>query len=109
MRAGKLRQEIVLQQLTSTTGDGAGGVASEIWTDFATVYADVEPLQGRELYQAQQINDELTHQITMRYYPGVASTMRVKYGTRILLIESIIDTEEGHRQLLLICKEQVAA
>jgi SPP1 family predicted phage head-tail adaptor len=107
MRAGQLRQTITLQTLTPT-GDNAGGVASETPVDFATLYAHVEPLSGRELVQAHQVNDELTHRIVMRYYPGVASNMRVKYGTRFFLIESIIDVDERHRGLILMCKELVA-
>lgn len=107
MRAGQLRHQITLQQL-GTTDDGGGGVDTESWTDFATVYARVAPLAGRELVQAQQVNDELTHAITMRYYPGVSSKMRVKYGVRIFLIESIVDEDERHRGLLLMCTEKVA-
>lgn len=107
MKAGGLRHEITLQQL-ATTDDGGGGVESEDWTDFVTVYAHVEPLSGRELFQAQQVNDQLSHRITMRYYPGVKSTMRVKFGARILLIESVIDVDEHHREIQLMCLEAVA-
>ena len=76
MKAGQLRQMIVFQTL-GTTGDGGGGVASESWTDFApAMYAHIEPLAGRDLVQAQQINSELTHRIEMQYYPGITSQMR---------------------------------
>lgn len=109
MKAGSLRQQITVQQLSSTTGDGGGGVASENWTDFATVYADVEPLTGRELFQAQQVNDELTHKITIRYIPGLSSKMRVKYGSRIFQIESVLDVGERHREVQLMTRELVAA
>lgn len=112
MRAGSLRQLVTLQQLLAGTDDGGGGIAespdNENWSDFATLYAHVEPLSGRELFQAQQINDQLTHRITVRYYPGVLSAMRVKYGTRIFIIESIIDVDERHREIQLMTRELVA-
>lgn len=106
MKAGALRRRVTLQT-QSLVGDGAGG-DTESWKDFVTVSAEILPLTGRELFQAQQVNDELTHRITLRYYPGVTSDMRVKYGTRIFLIESLIDTEERHRELVVMGKELVA-
>jgi SPP1 family predicted phage head-tail adaptor len=107
VRAGQLRQRIDIQTV-ALTADGAGG-ATEAWSNFVTgIYAHVEPLSGRELFQAQQVNDELTHKITARYYPGITSKMRVKYGARTFLIESIVDAEERHRSLELMCKELVA-
>lgn len=107
MRAGRLRKRIDIEQ-QALTSDGAGG-DTESWSAFvAGIYADVEPLTGRELFQAQQVNDELSHRVTVRYYPGVTSKMRVKYGTRVFLIESIIDPEERHRELQLMTREVVA-
>ena len=106
MRAGKLRHSVTLQS-QSLTADGAGG-ATESWVDFVTVRANVEPLSGTEAFQAQQVNDDLSHTVTMRYYPGVTSKMRVKYGTRYFLIESIINTGERNREMILACREVVA-
>lgn len=107
MRAGQLRQRIDVQSV-ALTGDGGGG-ATEVWSNFASgIYAHVEPLSGLELFQAQQVNDQLTHKVTIRYFPGITSKMRVKYGTRIFLIEYPIDPEERHRSIELMCKELVA-
>jgi SPP1 family predicted phage head-tail adaptor len=107
MKAGQLRKRIDIEQ-QALTADGGGG-DTESWSALASgIYADVEPLSGRELFQAQQVNDELSHRVTIRYYPGVTSKMRVKYGARVLLIESIIDLEEKHRQVQLMCREVIA-
>lgn len=103
MKAGLLRQRITLQSV-ALTPDGAGG-ATETWSDFATLYARVAPLSAREPFQAHQIASEATHAITLRYYPGVSDKMRVRYGNRTFLIESIVDEDERHRGLLLLCRE----
>lgn len=107
MRAGTLRHRVTLQsqQLTS---DGQGG-QTESWTDFAVgVYCRIEPLQGAEKVQAQQVNDELTHRISLRYLPGLSSKMRVLYGSRVFLIESTLNDNERNAEMVMFAKELVA-
>lgn len=105
MSAGKLRHRVTIQQLVKAD-DGYGGIV-ETWQDVATVWATVEPLRGSERYRAQQVQSELTHKVTMRYRPGVKPQMRLLYGDRVLEIEAVIDVEERHRWLELLCSEVV--
>lgn len=103
MMAGKLRHRIAIEQVTST-GDGYGG-RSEAWATFATVWAFVKPLRGHEYFQAQQMQAKVTHNIKMRYRQGVTHKMRVRYGSRILNIVSVINPDEKGRELVLMCEE----
>jgi SPP1 family predicted phage head-tail adaptor len=105
MKPGNLRNRVTLQQLTRTD-DGAGGY-TETWTGVATVWADVYPLKGNERYEAQQVQANLSHRVTIRYRTGVEPSMRLLYGTRTLTIEAVIDPEERHRELILMCSEVV--
>lgn len=105
MRAGRLRHRVTVEQLL-VTDDGYGG-QSQAWSTFATVWASVEPLQGREYFQAQQAQATVTHKVTMRHLDGVTHDMRVKHGSRALNIVSVIDTEERGRELVLMCEEAV--
>ena len=105
MIPGNLRQRVVIQQLTRTD-DGAGGY-TETWAAIATVFADVYPLKGNERYEAQQVQANLSHRVTIRYRAGVEPSMRLQYGTRILTIEAVIDPEERHRELILMCSEVI--
>ena len=57
MRAGKLREKIVIQQNTPTQDDY--GAEKEVWTTFATRRASVEPLKGNEFFAAQQTDANL--------------------------------------------------
>lgn len=104
--AGKLRHRVTLQELVKTD-DGYGGIA-ETWRDVATVWAAVEPLSGDERYAAQQVQSDLTHRVTIRYRAGVRPQMRVMYAGRVLQIVAVIDREERHRYLELLCSEVVS-
>jgi SPP1 family predicted phage head-tail adaptor len=105
MMAGALRHRVAIEQVAAT-GDGYGG-RTESWTVLATVWAAVEPLSGREYFQAQQAQAKVTHKVTMRYRSGVTPGMRVKHGSRYFGIVSVLDTGEKNRELVLMCEEAV--
>jgi len=103
MKAGSLRHRVIIQQLA--TGQDSAGAITETWSDFATVFAAVEPLSGREYWQAQQVAAETSIRVRVRYLAGIVPTMRVLYGSRILQILSIVDPEERHREIQFMCRE----
>jgi SPP1 family predicted phage head-tail adaptor len=108
MQAGKLRHRIEIQQPVGTTRDGAGakkGKDRQAWTVLARLWAAVEPLAGRELYNAQQVQPNLSHRVRVRYLDGVKAKMRVKHDRRYLNIETVINLEERDRELHLMCTE----
>lgn len=43
----------------------------------------------------------------LRWYPDITPDMRIMYAGRVLNIVSVIDPEEAHRELQLMCKEGV--
>lgn len=104
MRAGLMRHRITLQQSTPTRG-GTFSDPQEAWSAFATVWARVAPLSGREFFQNREVHGEVDHRITIRYLVGVTSKMRVQLGARIFQIESVIDLEERHVEQQLMCRE----
>ena len=101
MRAGRLRHRVTIQQLVPDPSIGG----EDSWHDYATVWAAVEPLRGREYLAAQQEGAEVTGRITIRYIAGLKPTMRIKYGERIYQILSGIDPEERNAELQLMVKE----
>lgn len=106
MNISKLRHRVTIQNKV-TLPDGYGGVTST-WQDVATVWASVEPLNGRELYAAQQVKAELSHRVRIRYMSGIKPEMRIAFDNRTFEIEAIIDPEERHESLELLCSEVVA-
>lgn len=106
MDAGKLRHRIALQKMTGAKD--SEGVPVEVWTDVArSVAASLEPLKGREYYQAAAMTAENGIPVTIRYRPGITAALRVRFGTRILNIRNVIDPEERHIKLILMCEEVV--
>jgi len=104
MRAGKLRHRITLQRNNPTRNFIGDPVPH--WEDYATVDAEVCPLKGREFFDAQQVNAELTTRVRLRWLPGVKAEHRVKFNDRILEIASPpINVDERNRELVLMCRE----
>ena len=62
--AGSLRHRLVWQRQADTSDpmNEPGGD----WTTLTTIWADVEPLGGRELWNARQVKATSTHRITAR-------------------------------------------
>jgi SPP1 family predicted phage head-tail adaptor len=108
MRAGDLRHRVTFQS-RSMAADSFGG-QSPVWTDVATVSADISPLSGRELVAAQSVNVEISHMVTIRYQqqfagPKAVAAMRIVYGDRIFNIHASIDPDERHKSIQLTCSE----
>lgn len=106
--SGKLSKRIIIQQLEagSPTRDDYGQ-PNETWGTLAEVWAKIKPLRGRELWAQQQVQSEITQRVVIRYRNDVTSKMRIKVkGTsRFLVIKSVIDTDEKHEELQLMCAE----
>ncbi|WP_069649642.1 phage head closure protein [Caloranaerobacter ferrireducens] len=101
MNVGLLRDRVTIQNYVRIP-DGYGGY-TETWQDVATVWANIKPLRGREFFQAQQIQSEVTHKITIRYTDAVNITSRIKYKNKTFEIKSIIDIDNRHRFLEIMC------
>lgn len=103
MEAGKLRHQVTIQSKSETT-DAFGGPV-DTWADVATVWANVEPLQGRELVNAQTVNAETTTRITMRYLTGVIPANRIIFEGKFYNLQAVIDPELKHRELIIMASE----
>lgn len=81
------------------------GEVNKEWTTFFTTRASIRPISGREFYQAESINSEVTHKVNLRYIEGIKSDMRIKFGNRVFEIISVINFEERNIELQVLCKE----
>lgn len=103
MRAGELRKRVLIQQ--RSTGQDTSGGQLTTWSDVATVWAAIEPMSGRELINAAAAQSEATHTVLLRYRPGIVPAMRINYQSRLFDIKAVLDENERHRMLTLICAE----
>jgi SPP1 family predicted phage head-tail adaptor len=103
--AGRLRHRILIVQPTLAQ-DASGGTQEDQANTFATVWASIEALSGRELYAAQQKVSQVTHKITIRWWPGVKANMNVQFEDREFQIESVENPDEQKKMLVLLCMER---
>jgi len=103
VRSGRLRHRVTIQQpVVAVNGYGE---RITTWSTVAVVWAAVEPLRGREFFDAEQVQAEISHRVVLRYRSGLTTTMRLLHLTRVLHIGTIIDVDERHRELQLMCRE----
>lgn len=107
MIAGKLDQRVALQQPTSTA-DAMGGCVTTFAT-VATVWAQVEPLSGREFEAAKAANSEVELKVIIRYYSGLTPKWRLQHGAKVYEILAVLNLSSGKKDLKLLCKETPAA
>lgn len=114
--ASTLRHRMSLQQEVLTQ-DAVGGYTRS-WLEVAQVWGRIEPVGGsdarqsafnsKEVYASGQIQNQITHRITMRYMEGVQPTMRLVYQERLLEIRYVIDVDEGKNKLEILASEHLA-
>lgn len=101
------RHRITIQEFVEEVDEYGTPIGSG-WQDVMTVWASVEPIRGCEYIEVQNTQAELTTRIRMRYRPGITPAMRVVYQRRIFDIQSVIDINEQHTHLELMCVEKVS-
>jgi head-tail adaptor len=97
---GDLNKRVTYQTKTSTRSFTSAGQKIDTWDEGTEYWAKVEPLSGRELWTARQLQASTTHRITMRNV-GVAIKSPNRFvltdpvfGTRYLYVESVYRIDE---------------
>ena len=106
MRAGLLRHLVHLEAPAEGAQD-SHGQPPDGWEPVTETYAQIEPLSGRELESARQVQARVTHRITIRFLEGVSPRMRVRYGERAFEIASVTNDGERDRTTVLMAVEVV--
>lgn len=100
----ELRQRLVLEELTREEDDGGG--FTETWVEVAILAAALRPLDGEERFESDRLTGAVTHEVVLRYRPGVVPAMRFRQSARVFHILSVIDVEERRRWLKCLCQER---
>lgn len=108
LRAGQLNRRITLQRQSSVQDSFGGPVRT--WINVTTVWADIQPLSGRELESAQRMASEISHQITVRYQVSLTDTRvvsgyRALYKSRIFNIHAGLNEDESNVLITLLASE----
>lgn len=105
IQSGTLQHQVVIKSITDSVGARGGIVETE--SDFATVFASIEPLRGRERYEAQRVDAEINHRIRMHYVAGVTPKMRIVFGTQTFDIKSVVNVRSLGKELEILATECV--
>lgn len=114
MRAGLLRHRITIQKQSFTRNNYGEKVG--VWNDNINVWAQIQPLRGREYFESQQVQSAVSHRIRMRYRTLSDGSLitpkeRIKWvhpktgDDRYFEINSIINPDERNVYLDLMCTE----
>ena len=106
--AGALQHLVKIQVNAGVTQDALGEPIPN-WVTLITRFASVEPLTGRELWTAQQVQAGVTHKIGMRGHPEfvLSPKNRLIYHGRVFNVAFVRNVEEADVEIEAYCKEQV--
>ena len=104
MRIGRLKHRVTVQ--SKTTQDGPYGEPQVTWNDVVTTWAAVEPLRGREFFEAQADQSETEVRIVMRHRE-IATDDRIVHQGKVYDIQSIINPDEVDHMLEIMCTQGV--
>lgn len=105
MDSGFLRHRVELQARTLT--QNATGEAVETFTTYATTWASVRPLTGRERFTAAQFAAEVTHEIGIRFRATRPKAQdRILFKGRVFRIDYAMVDDERRESIKMLCKEE---
>jgi SPP1 family predicted phage head-tail adaptor len=104
MESGKLRHVIEIQSKTDSS-DGQGGI-TETWTEFVTTRCSVLTNAGNEKDSGYQTEARATHEIRMRYYPSIDSSMRALFNGRVLNFIRVDNVKELNKEIRITAIEE---
>jgi len=115
MNAGRLIHRVTVQTLTEAS-DGHDGLVPT-WTDSdrVRIAARVEPLNGRDLDRARQVDPRASHSVTLRFWSAYGTDLKAgrsrlvfhdgDVGDRTLEIVEPPREVEPRVSLVMTCKE----
>lgn len=80
------------------------GISKERWETAFTCWCGVEPLSGREFWEAAAINRENEVRLTIRYRKDVSAEMRIRLDGTVYDIASILDKNNRHEALEILAR-----
>ena len=111
VQSGDLRHRITIQkQVIAKNSYGEDTVS---WSDDATMWAAIYPVRGKQYFEAQQTQAQVSHKIVIRYRTLMDGTLinpkcRVKFKARFFTIDVVINPDERRISLELMCNEGIS-
>lgn len=106
MDPGTLRHRITIEAQSNTAYSDLGQPV-ENFTTQATVWADIQPVSGREAYFARQVQPDVTHKILIRGGQTVTPKHRLVHESRYFHVLSVTRENERDFYTTIMAKEWV--
>ena len=65
----------------------------------ATVWADIKPMRGSELYEVGRIQSKMTHRIYIRYLSNINTSNWIVFGDKKFNIVSVVNPDYENKYL----------
>lgn len=101
MRAGALRNRITIQR--QTQAQDAGGQPLDVWTDVATVWADIRNPSGLGAIRADAEAQVVKTSIRVRWRTDIEAGMRAVFGTTVYEIGAVLPDHTDRSYVDLVC------
>lgn len=99
----RLRHRMQLQTYSEIQDDTHKTLKT--WTTLSTVFAEIVPVKGYTTFNTQQIEQTITHKITIRYQDFITSELWLLMNSRRFRIRNIRNILERNRFLEMLCEE----
>lgn len=101
---GNLKQRVIFQR-EELESDGMGNEFPK-WVDDFTVWADIRPVRGSQRLQLDAVNQEVTHEVTVRHRADVSyQGRRMKYNGRFFNVHFVYSEGEENAYDYLMAAE----
>jgi len=106
MRAGLMRKRVTVVRSVDTV-DSFGQVISGggSTTTLGPYWCELKPLRGKSLEIARQLREDISHQITMRYFGAIYPTDNLQIDGRTFQVVETLNLDERNRTYQLLCTE----
>lgn len=103
--AGILRHRVTIE--AATDARNTLGETTQTWSPLVDRWASIEAVSYSEQQQQGQTSGTITHEVRMRYVPGLTGKMRLRWGSRLLYVSSLIE-KNNREEHLLSCEERAS-
>lgn len=107
MKAGRLRHIVDVE--TFTESQDSAGQPIQVWAPYARRWADVHNLRGSELWAAQERFATVTTMVSMRWFAGLVSTMRIQHKGVIYDILYVDNVDLRNVEYIVWCQTGLKA
>lgn len=99
--AGNLRHRVAILARKTVV---VSGKTSEHWETLFECWADIEPIKGREYFDAAAVNREDSVRFVIRYRPDVTAEMTIRHRGVDYNIESVVNPDMRGARLEILAR-----